>query len=93
MTVIIELSFLHSINHVCNCLDVFLLVLGNYLDALGIPADVVPVGQLGFIVDSPVGDVHGEMDWALVNGECVRGSGGPIEGVLSEREPWSLRRY
>lgn len=91
MTVIIELGFLDGIDHICDCFDVFLLVLSNLLDTFGIPADVVPIGQLGFIVNSPVADVHGDRGSALSNGKYVWGSGGPIGRVLSGEETWSLR--
>lgn len=93
MAVIIELGLLDGIDHICDCFDVFLLVLSNLLDALGIPAGVVPIGQLGFIVNPSVADVHGDRGSALSNGMYARESGGPIKGVLSGRETWSLRRY
>lgn len=58
MTVIVELGFLDGVDHICHCVDVFLLILCNLLDAFCIPTNVVPVCELGFIVHSAVADVH-----------------------------------
>lgn len=56
----VPLSFLDGVDHIRYRLDIFLLVLRDLLDAFSMPADIVPVGELRFVIDSTVTDIHAD---------------------------------
>lgn len=61
MTMGVPLGLLDGVDHICHGLDIVLLVLRDLLDSFGIPADIVSIGELGFIVDATVADIHGNV--------------------------------